>query len=334
MVVGLGHDCGSGTRRMGDEPSGCVGRRPPAGIAHESVRLTDPMGWAGGDGASSIRLPGGRIAWLFADTVTSWSWMGGMRWAHNSIVITGRGRPRIIRSPIPMFADGSFLWPGASRVRAGELWVLAEHVGHYGPGLFDFGSMGTWLVRLNLRTWSAINARPVADMSHHTDWSNGLFDYGAYTYIYGVETEGLQTWLHVARVPRGRLDLSWEFSTGRGWTTDPARSARLLSRISRISVLDLGRRGMRLISQQPVLSQRVFCWRATSPAGPFTQPRLIYDTGSMGPGTYTYGTVADPAYATRTTMLFSFDGNSYVLVDPRTLAIYRPHFFQLRLAGM
>lgn len=46
------------------------------------------------------------------------------------------------------------------------------------------------------------------------------------------------------------------------------------------------------------------------------------------------GAIAHPAYATRRTMLFSFDGNTYVLVNPRTIAFYRPHFFQVRLAGM
>jgi hypothetical protein len=295
-----------------------------------------PSGWAGGDGASSIRLPDGRIAWLFADTVTSWSWLTGMRWAHNSMVITGRGRPRIIRSPLPMLADGSFLWPGAARVGAGKLWVLVEHVHDYGPGLWDFGSMGTWLVRLDIRTWRVIDERSLADMSHDTAWSSALFDSGAYTYIYGVEAsaDGLQTWLHVARVPRGRLDLPWEFSTGKGWTTDAAQSARLLSGVSKISVLELGRRGLRLVSQEPVYGERVYCWHANSPSGPFTRRRLLHDTGSLGPGTYTFGAVADPAYATHTTMLFSFNGNTFVLVNPRAMAVYRPHFFQVPLAGM
>lgn len=99
-------------------------------------------------------------------------------------------------------------------------------------------------------------------------------------------------------------------------------------------MLDLGRRGLRLVSQQPFYGERVHCWHANSPSGPFTQRRLLYDTGSLGPGTYTYGAIAHPAYATRRTMLFSFDGNTYVLVNPRTIAFYRPHFFQVRLAGM
>jgi hypothetical protein len=91
---------------------------------------------------------------------------------------------------------------------------------------------------------------------------------------------------------------------------------------------------LRLVSQQPVFGRLVYSWLAASPVGPFTARRTIFDTGSLGPGTYTYGTVAHPEFATRGTMLFSYNGNSYVLVNHDTLQFYRPHFFRVPLAGI
>ncbi len=108
-----------------------------------------------------------------------------------------------------------------------------------------------------------------------TNWTSALFDSGPYTYIYGVETDGLASWLHVARVPKGRLDLPWRFYAGTGWARERDESVRVLAGVSGVSMLDLGSRGLRLVSQQPMMGRLVYSWRASTPVGPFTNRHTI-----------------------------------------------------------
>jgi hypothetical protein len=290
-------------------------------------------GWVGGDGTRSVRLPDGRSAWLFSDTIAASS-RAGLRFVHNSIVITGQRRPHVILNPLPSLADGSYFWPGAARVRGSKVWVLAQRIVPTGPGLWDFHLAGIWLGQIDISRWRLVSLRPVAQTTCQINWSSALFDSGPHTYIYGLETNGLARWLHVARVPRGRLDLRWRFYTGTGWTANSQTSARVLGGVSVVSMLDLGSRGLRLVSQQPVLGRIVYSWHARSPVGPFTIKRAIYDTGSFGERTYTYDTLAHPQRASCGTILFSFNVNSYDFLTPKTASLYRPHFFRVALTAM
>jgi hypothetical protein len=249
-------------------------------------------------------------------------------------VITGQRRPQVITHPLPPLADGSFFWPGAARVQGREVWVLAQRIVPTGSGLWDFHLAGTWLGRIDIGRWRLVSLRPVARATRTVNWSSALFDNGPYTYIYGLEADGLARWLHVARVPRGRLDLPWQFRTGAGWATTSRASARVLGGVSAVSLLDLRGRGLRLVSQQSILGRAVYSWHADSPVGPFTNRRTIYDTGSFGERTYTYDTLAHPQHAARGTMLFSFNVNSYDFLNPTTASLYRPRFFRVPLTAM
>lgn len=290
-------------------------------------------GWIGGDINGSVHLPDGRMAWLFGDTVTA-LWGKRVHLVHNSILVTGHGRPRVIANPIPPLADGSFIWPAGARVEGTQVWVLCQRIIQTGPGLWDFHLAGTWLGRIDIRSWRLVSLRPVVGDGSRTNWSGGLFDSGPYTYIYGVEAEGVRSWLHVARVPSGRLDLPWRFYTAHGWAPDPSASTRLLAGVSVVSMLDLGSRGLRLVSQQPVLGRIVWSWRASSPIGPFTNRHAIYDTGSFGKRTYTYNALAQPQAPVNGTILFSFDVNSYDYLNPTTASLYRPRFFRVPLTAI
>ena len=292
-----------------------------------------PSGWVGGDIAGSVGLPDGRTAWFIGDTITASSPMG-LHFVHNSIVITGRGRPRVISNRLPSLPDGSFFWPAAARVQDGELWVLCQRIVQTGRGLWDFRFAGTWLGRISIGSWRLISLRPVFRETCMTNWTSALLDSGPYTYIYGVETDGLASWLHVARVPKGRLDRPWRFYTGAAWAREPDESVRVLAGVSGVSMLDLGSRGLRLVSQQPMMGRLVYSWRARTPVGPFTNRHAIYDTGNCGARTYTYNALGHPQHATRGTMLFSFNVNSYDFLSPKTAALYRPQFFRVAITAL
>lgn len=305
-------------------------------------------GWMGGDGTNSVALPDGREAWIFSDTATGVAG-ASLRFVHNSIVVTGAAaRPQVIPNPLPTQADGSYFWPAAGRVTGQRLMVLALHMVNTGSGLWDFRSVDTWLGQLDATTFRLISLRSVPGTSDGVSWGLAQFDSGAYTYIYGVETTGSgltsQTFLHIARVPTGRLDLAWSFFTGSDWSANPAMSARVPvdggdSALSNaLSVFTVGG-SVRMTSQQFMFGSQVYSWRASGPTGPFTGQRVIFDTASLWPttyirGTYTYNALAHPELTADGQMLFSFNVNSFTMLSPATIRLYRPRFFRVALGAL
>jgi hypothetical protein len=293
-------------------------------------------GWVGGDGTNSVALPDGRDCWIFSDTITSSS-AGGLRFVHNSIVVTGHGRPRVIANPMPQPSPNEFYWAGAARVHGAEIWEVVQRIIQTGPGLWDFHFVADYLAKISISTWKATSITPLPGTAGTINWGVAMLDHGAYTYIYGSESLGLSGWMHIARVPKGRLDLPRSYYTGSGWVPDAAASSRrLLPGIApAFSVVDLGAgRGIRVITQQPVMGQAIYSWRAASPVGPFSLKRTIYTTGNFGARTYTYNTLAHPEQAADGQMLFSFNVNSFDALSPANATLYRPRFFRISLSQL
>jgi hypothetical protein len=291
-------------------------------------------GWVGGDATNSVALPGGGECWIFSDTVTSSS-VGGLTFVHNSIVVTGRGHPLVIADPMPQPSPDAFYWAGAARVHGAQIWEIAERIVQTGSGLWDFHFAGDYLAKINISSWRLASITPLPGTAGATNWGVAMLDNGRYTYIYGSESNGLASWMHVARVPRGRLDMPWSYYTRSGWRPNAAnQSLRLLAGVApAFSVIDLnGGRGIRLISQLPMMGQAVYSWHAASPVGPFRIKRTIYTTGSFGARTYTYNTLAHPEQTTDGQMLFSFNVNSFDALSPATATLYRPRFFRVPLS--
>lgn len=293
-------------------------------------------GWAGGDATNSVALPDGRDCWIFSDTITSSS-ATGLTFAHNSIVLTGRGRPRVIADPMPQPASDAFYWAGAALVHRAQVWEIAERVIQTGPGPWDLRFAGDYLAKINISTWRLASITPLAGTAGTINWGVAMLDDGPYTYIYGSESQGLDSWMHVARVPKSRLDTPWSYYTEAGWASDAAKdSLRLLPGVApAFSVIDLNAgRSIRVISQQPMMGQAIYSWRADSPIGPFRMRLTIYNTGSFGARTYTYNTLAHPEQTADGQMLFSFNVNSFDVLSPATATLYRPRFFRLPLSEL
>jgi hypothetical protein len=294
-------------------------------------------GWVGGDGTNSVALPDGRDCWIFSDTITSSS-AAGLTFSHNSIVVTGRGRSRVIADPMPQPAPDEFYWAGAARVQANQVWEIAQRIVQTGPGLWDFHFTGNYLAKINISDFRLASMTPLTDtIGGAIDWGVAILDYGSYTYIYGSESHALSSWMHIARVPKGRLDSRWSYYTGSHWVSNgSAISARLLPGVApAFSVVDLGtRRGIRVITQQPMMGQEIYSWRAATPVGPFSDKHTIYQTGSVGPRTYTYNTLAHPEQTANGQMLFSFNVNSFDPLTPADATLYHPRFFRVPLSEL
>ena len=182
-------------------------------------------GWVGGDATNSVALPDGRDCWIFSDTITSAS-TAGLTFAHNSIVITGRGRPQVIDNPMPPPSPDAYYWAGAAQVHGPQVWEIAEKIVQTGPGLWDFHLAGDYLAKINISDWRLASITPLPGTADSPiNWGVAILDHGPYTYIYGSESDGLASWMHVARVPKGRLDTPWSYYTASGWTPQPHRLA-------------------------------------------------------------------------------------------------------------
>ena len=203
-------------------------------------------GWVGGDGTNSVALPDGRDCWLFSDTITATS-PAGLTVAHNSIVVTGGQHPQVIANPMPQPAPDAFYWAGAARVQRTQVWEIAQRIVQTGPGLWDFHFAGNYLAKINISDWTLTSITPLTTtIGGPINWGVAILDYGPYTYIYGSESQGLSSWMHVARVPKGRLDARWSYYTGLGWTHNAAAlraaacgcRARILGHRSRLRSRD------------------------------------------------------------------------------------------------
>ena len=163
-------------------------------------------GWVGADATNSVALPDGRDCWIFSDTITSAS-TARLTFVHNSIVITGHGRPQVVDDPMPQPSPHAFYWAGAARVHGAQIWEIAERIVRTGPGLWDFHLAGDYLARINIAHWQATSITPlIGTIAGTINWGVAMLDDGSYTYIYGSEADGLASWMHIARVPKGRLD--------------------------------------------------------------------------------------------------------------------------------
>lgn len=120
----------------------------PDGVFTSVFSSLAGSGWVGGDGTNSVALRDGRDCWIFSDTITSAS-VAGLRFVHNSIVLTGRGRPQVIKDPMPPPSPDKFYWAGAARIHGAQVWEIAPRIVRTGPGLWDFRFGADYLAKVN-----------------------------------------------------------------------------------------------------------------------------------------------------------------------------------------
>ncbi|CAL9607704.1 DUF4185 domain-containing protein [Streptomyces sp. enrichment culture] len=208
--------------------------------------------WTGGDGSHSVRLPDGRLLWLFSDTFLGSvhappnprgefaAWRdAGAPMVRNSAVLMRAGRLEQTL-PAPLFPDpgpGQWRWPVAARVEPRSpgaadqvvrvvLWVRTAGQAPWIFGVPTATEVAT-LSLPDLRVESVVRVhdqRSVADPSRRVLFGTTLVAQDGWTYVYGGD-DGRPVGrpvssAYVARVPEGGLGdpAAWEFWTGREWS--------------------------------------------------------------------------------------------------------------------
>ncbi|MER5691772.1 hypothetical protein ACWDBO_14875 [Streptomyces mirabilis] len=239
----------------------CTARTPrswsaDARLTGEFARYGDDASrvddWTGGDGTHSVRLPDGRVLWLFSDTYLgqvhappnpvgeSYAWRDtSAPLVRNSAVVMAKDGRLETTLPAPVFPDlgpGRWRWPVAARVEPRSpgsseqvvrvlLWTrtAGQAPWIYGvPTSTEIATLSLPDLRLEGIT-TALDQSSVTDPSRRVLFGTSTVDAGAWTYVFGGDdgqaTSRPASQAYVARVPRGRLGqpAAWEYWDGGGW---------------------------------------------------------------------------------------------------------------------
>ncbi|TLS41091.1 DUF4185 domain-containing protein [Streptomyces montanus] len=219
--------------------------------------------WTGGDGTHSVRLPDGRVLWLFSDTYLgqvhgppnpvgeSYAWRDQTApLVRNSAVVMSDGHLRRTL-PAPLFQDpapGQWRWPVAARVESRSpgsseqvvrvlLWTRTS--GAY-PWIYGMPT-ATEVATLSLPDLRVEGIVKVLDQQQVPDPARRvLFGTTAvagdrnWTYVFGGDdgqaASRPASKAYVARVPRDRLAEpdAWQYWDGTAWSSTSARMKPVL----------------------------------------------------------------------------------------------------------
>ncbi len=218
--------------------------------------------WTGGDGTHSVRLPDGRVLWLFSDTFLGQvhappnpagqphPWRdANAPMVRNSALVMSRSGTLQRTLPAPLFADPGpqqWRWPVAARVeprspgsqeRVVRVLLWSRMTGQ-GPWIFGV-PMATEVATLSLPDLRVEGIVKVSDQQRVADPEKRVL-YGTttvederWTYVFGgTDAQAASrptSHAHVARVPHGRLAEAgaWEYWDGEGWGRESASRAVL-----------------------------------------------------------------------------------------------------------
>jgi hypothetical protein len=275
--------------------------------------------WAGGDQAATVALPGGRVLWLFADTVRGARNADGTRspgsnLVHSSLLLQGGGCLTAIPSPqgaeaIPSTASGEWYWPKSAVVQGNELIVFASRVRRTGPGPADFTSTGVDAAVFSLASGLPVFERMAATPSSRTpesgaQYGEALVRDGGWLLTYSSRKVAgkLGKAVGLARVrPAQLLDpAAWQYWTGSSWSSRPAAARDEVTGTrdgwsTSFSVFRTRAGDLRMLAKEDdVFGHDLITGTTDSPTHPFTRTVLGQAASGQQPGELFYTALAHP----------------------------------------
>lgn len=269
--------------------------------------------WAGGDGSTSVRLPDGRLLWLFGDTLTGTVDASGARHrttlVHNALLLTRGTCVRSVASrteALPSQA-GSWLWPTHAVVtRAGarggtsDVVVLAQRVERTGAGAFDFRRVATTAVALRVAWDGDVTVGAAHDVADaEVLWGAAVVPDGARTWVYGTRAStSFGRDLLLARAPTRTVAdrRTWTYRTADGWSGSAADAVAVRPGSLGVSTVPsaakVAGRYVVVTKPQEFLDDRVVALVAPRPWGPWTQRTLLSAPSEQGRPQYSPALVA------------------------------------------
>lgn len=201
-------------------------------------------------------------------------------------------------------------------------------------GGLDFRSTGTSLAGFTLPGLKQTELISIP-VSSNIAWGAELLQEGGYTYIYGAEHDFSTKYVRLARVPAGGLRGAWEFWTGDGWSRHEEDSVRMLPGVgTAFSVTRVGAEYVLVtVDSSAGFSPTVLAYTASSPTGPFGNPRVLYqapETQTPGKRVIVYDASAHAQLSGPGKLIVSYNVNSLDHSDNMAdVRIYRPRFLEV-----
>ncbi|GGM53663.1 hypothetical protein GCM10011608_43200 [Micromonospora sonchi] len=329
-----------------------------------SYAATTRDGWTGGDSTYSVKLPDGRIIWLFSDT-----WLGPLNsngtrpttapLVNNTFVVQNgnslttyhggtAGAPRPIMGPT---STTTWYWIGDGHLSGGQLQVVFQEYLKFGPGGWDFRFNRNVVADFDLSNLHApVRVRDLPSASG-VAWGSALLPASrsgdGYTYIYGVDDSPTHKQMRIARVQGSDLASgTWQYYTPWGWTFREQNARNMLTGIANEYSVTPWNGQYLLLSQDSTeaFSGRIMAYTSCSPFGPFHHRTEVYRMPEPGPyGSYwnpnviSYNAHVHASLSSGNTFVASYNVNSMdTRVSPegdhyRDPGIYRPRFFRFTL---
>ncbi|MFD7549041.1 hypothetical protein [Streptomyces sp. NPDC059816] len=235
--------------------------RPDPAVTGEFVRYGDDTSraddWTGGDGTHAVRLPDGRVLWLFSDTFLgevrpppnpvgqphAWREMSAPAVRNSGVLMSASGTlERTL--PAPLFPDplrGRWRWPVAAQVeprtvgsteRVVRVLLWTRDPGRspwiYGvPAATEVATLSLPDLRVE-EVVTVLDQTSVPDPAERVLFGTATVTDGEWTYVFGGDDGrsalGGRAYAYAARVPTGRLAEpgAWRYWDGRRWSARAA----------------------------------------------------------------------------------------------------------------
>ena len=320
-------------------------------------------GWIGGDGAFSVSLPKGKVAWLFSDT-----WIGKVRdgkrtdatMVNNTIGIQKSGFSPLDYSVATDFggkarsmivpSDGhGWFWLQAAGFAEGKLYQFLNQLEKSGDSVvFGFRSIGLWLgITPNAneepsrwRTRQVKLDNTIFEPKRTLVWGSSVLIQGKTAYVYGTDdirrVGGLDRFLVVARAPADKIDepSSWEYFEGKSWKKDFRISAHIADGFATEHSITRFGRGYLAVYTANGLSSKIMARYSENPWGPWSTATLLYECSEMAsiPKSFTYAAKAHASLSRGDEVVMSYVVNSTDFWDvARKASLYWPRFVRVKL---
>lgn len=322
-----------------------------ADYGDDNRRLDD---WTGGDNTTSVQLPDGRTAWIFADTFLDRVNRDGTRsnrdFINNSIVIQerngrlgktlhgGRGRnvATLIQTDDGHQADGmsevgdSFYWANGATMDGGRLQVFVNKYWMYSTELFGFEWLGNAIATFDPRSMKLESVRQIVSADGVT-WGSTVVKDEGWNYIYGNKSQALM----LARVREGDLLGRWQYWTGDRWSIHFRDSQPLFQGVgTAVGVVRAGDAWVLVtFDNRGFVPPEIVAYSSCSLTGPWGDPKLLYRTPETGGDIFSYDARLHPQFTARDgRLLLSYNVNSFTYQDIMDdVTLYRPRFLDVTL---
>ncbi|MFI9819713.1 DUF4185 domain-containing protein [Streptomyces sp. NPDC052013] len=322
-------------------------------LTGEFARYGDDAGrsddWTGGDGTHSVRLPDGRLLWLFSDTYLgrvhrppnpvgeAYAWRDTTApLVRNSAVLMRDGRLEGTL-PAPLFPDpapNQWRWPVAARVEPRSpgsaeqvvrvmLWVRTAGQAPWVYGVPTATEVAT-LSLPDLRVESIVKVlgqEQMTDLSRRVLFGTTLVEEDGWTYVFGGDdgrpAARPASHAYVARVPEGGLadPAAWEYWNGSAWQSR-ARPRPVLGDGRRTGVgsaFSVARQDGTYVLFTMAAGAKglttVASYWACSPTGPWHGPTTEFTPALPQGGTAAYNPQTHPELSDDGRLVLSYDVN-------------------------